>query len=193
MRINRKIITSALVPAVLLALAAVAAAQKVNYNFLPGTNFAKYRTYRWVKAEGAQYPSQLLDDQIMRSIDVQLAQKGLTRMDSGGMPDLAVVYQVAIDHETQWNSYGTGGSSWGYGGWRGWGGYGGMDMTTTTSQKITVGTLALDFYDVSIKKQVWRGQATKTLGNPKKPEKLQKNLDKATAKLLKNYPPPAKK
>ena len=47
-------------------------------------------------------------------------------------------------------------------------------------------------YDVATKKQIWRGEATKTLGNPKSPEKIQKNLDKATKKLLKNYPPPVK-
>ena len=48
-----------------------------------------------------------------------------------------------------------------------------------------------DFHDGSdFLKQVWRGEATKTLGNPKTPEKIQRNLDKAMAKLLKNYPPP---
>jgi len=31
------------------------------------------------------------------------------------------------------------------------------------------------------------------LNPPKDPEKRQRNLDKAVAKLLKNFPPPAKK
>ncbi|HKP69042.1 MAG TPA: DUF4136 domain-containing protein, partial [Pyrinomonadaceae bacterium] len=85
--------------------------------------------------------------------------------------------------------YSTGGGYWGWGGWGGWGG---MSTTTATSSTINIGTLNLDFYDVATKKQVWRGAATKTLGNPKSPEKLRKNLDKAMAKLLKNYPPPRK-
>jgi hypothetical protein len=52
--------------------------------------------------------------------------------------------------------------------------------------------LNLDFYDTGIKKQVWRGAATKTLDPPKDPAKLQRKLDKAVAKLLKNFPPKRK-
>ena len=173
---------------ILLTLSAVGFGQKVRYNFLPGTDFSKYKTYRWVKLESAQYPSQLVDEQIMRSIDGQLSAKGLRKVESGDS-DLIAVYQVAVNQERQWNAYSTGGGYWGYGGWGGWGG---METTTATSSTINIGTLNLDFYDVAIKKQVWRGEATKTLGSPKTPEKLQKNIDKAMAKLLKNYPPPAK-
>ena len=123
----------------------------------------------------------------MRSIDSQMASKGLTKTDSN--PDVVLAYQVAINQERQWNAYGTGGGYWGWGGWGGWGG---MQTTTATSTTIRIGTLNLDIYDVATKKQVWRGEATKTLGNPKSAEKIQKNIDKAMAKLLKNYPPPVK-
>jgi len=68
-----------------------------------------------------------------------------------------------------------------------------MQTTTTTSQTIRVGTLSLDMYDVTAKNQVWRGEASKTLGSGKDPNKVQKNLDKAMAKLFKKYPPPPKK
>jgi hypothetical protein len=181
---------------VLLLCGAHAAAQDVRYNFLPGTNFSKYQTYKWVQVPGVQYPNQLVDDQIKQSIDAQLSLKGLRRVE-GDNPDLYVVYQAAVNQEKQWNAYSSGGGGyWGYGGWGGWGGYGGMggmQTTTVTSETIHVGSLNLDFYDVATKKQVWRGEATKTLKNEKKPEKRQKNLDKAMAKLLKNYPPPPKK
>jgi len=170
-------------------LATGAFAQKVRYNFLPGTDFSKYKTYQWVKIEKAQYPNQLLDEQIMRSIDAQLAQKGLKRVDEG-IQDLTVVYQVALNQETEWNAYSTGGSYWGWGGWGGWGG---MQSTTAYSKTITNGSLDLDIYDNLTKKQIWRGEATKTLDPPKDPSKLQKKIDKAMEKLLKNYPPPAKK
>jgi Domain of unknown function (DUF4136) len=176
----------------LLLCGAHAAAQDVRYNYLPGTDFSKYLTYKWVQVPNVQYPNQLVDAQIKQSIDGQLALKGLRRIE-GDNPDLYVVYQAAVNQEKQWNAYSSGGGGyWGYGGWGGWGGMGGMETTTVTSSTINVGSLNVDLYDVATKKQVWRGEATKTLKNEKKPEKRQKNLDKAMAKLMKNYPPPKK-
>jgi hypothetical protein len=68
-------------------------------------------------------------------------------------------------------------------------------MTTTTGQTSTIyiGQLAVDFYATSAKNLVWRGVASKTIDTEAKPEKQQKNLGKAVAKLLKNFPPPVKK
>ena len=176
------------------ASAAAVEAQKVRYNFMPGTNFSKFKTYKWVNISGAEYPNQLIDNQIRQSIDRQLGSKGLQKTETDDA-DIYVGYQAAVNQEKQWNAYSTGGDYWGYGGWGGWGGrggMGGMSTTTMTSSTLNIGTLNLDMYEVSTKKQVWRGEATKTLGNPKTPEKLQANIDKAMAKLLKNYPPPAK-
>ena len=170
-----------------------ATAQDVKYNFLPGTDFSKYRTYKWSRVPNTEYPNQLMDTQIMQSIDAQLGTKGLSKTEGEGAADLIVVYQAAVSQEKQWNSYSTGGDMWGYGRWGGWGGMGGMGTTTTTSSTIHVGTLSLDIYDAAAKNQIWRGEASKTLGSGKNPEKVKKNLDKAMAKLLKNYPPPAKK
>ncbi len=177
----------------LFAGAVTATAQDIKYNFLPGTDFAKYRTYKWARASNAQYPNQILDGQIMQAIDAQLALKGLQKS-SGEDADLVVVYQAAVDQEKRWNSYSTGDTMWGYGRWGGWGGYGGgMSTTTTTSETIHVGTLNVDLYDVAAKNQIWKGSATKTLGSGKDPAKVQRNLEKAMAKLFKKYPPPLKK
>ena len=183
--------------AVLLLWSASASAQDVKYNFMAGTDFSKYKTYKWVRAPKAEYPDQILDQQIMQSIDAQLALKGLSKTESDP-PDLYVVYQAAVRQEQQWSSYSTdmGGGGWGYGRWGGWGGYGGYGgsvSTTTTSSTINIGTINLDIYDVAAKNQVWRGAASKTLGSGKDPKKVQKNLNKAMAKLLKNYPPPMRK
>jgi hypothetical protein len=68
-----------------------------------------------------------------------------------------------------------------------------METTTTTQQTINTGTINLDIYDVAAKQQIWRGEASKTLGSGKDPNKVKKNLNKAMAKMLKNYPPPVKK
>ncbi len=185
--------------ALLLLWSAPASAQDVKYNFVAGTDFSKYKTYKWVRVPQAEYPNQILDGQIMQSIDTQLALKGLSKTESDS-PDLYVAYQAAVRQEQQWNSYSTDtGGAWGYGRWGGWGGFGsyggyggGISTTTTTSKTINIGTLNLDVYDVAAKNQIWRGAATKTLGSGKDPKKVQKNLDKAMAKMLKNYPPRVK-
>jgi hypothetical protein len=186
--------SSLIVMAVLVLLVAVvpAGAQDIRYNALPGTDFTKYKTYKWVRVPKAEYPNQILDTQIMQAIDAQLALKGLTKTESE-TPDLYVCYQAAVSQQQQWNSYSTGMGGWGYGRWGGWGGYGGgMGTTTVTSSTINTGTIDVDLYDVAAKNQVWRGEASKTLGSGKDPNKVTKNLNKAMAKLFKKYPPPVK-
>ena len=186
MRTN-KLARLVVIAGLLLAWSVAASAQDIKYNYLQGTDFSKYKTYKWVKAPNAQYPNSILDDQIQRAIDAQLALKGLTKTEEN--PDLYVIYQVAINQEKQWNSYSTGGGAWGWGGWGGWGG---MQSTHATSSTINIGTLNLDLYDVETKKQIWRGEASKTLGSGKDPKKVEKNINKAMAKLFKKYPPPVK-
>jgi hypothetical protein len=179
--------------AVLLLQCVSASAQDIKYNFLPGTDFAKYKTYKWVRIPKVDYPNSILDTQITQAIDSQLALKGLTKTE-GDTADLYIGYQAAVDHEKQFNSYSNDMGGWGYGRWGGWGGYGGgMSTTTTTTSTIRIGTLNVDIYDVAAKNQVWRGAASKTLGSGKDPAKVTKNLNKAMEKLFKKYPPPVKK
>jgi hypothetical protein len=179
----------ALAVPMLLIACGWAAAQDIRYNFLPGTDFSKYKTYKWVRIPKAQYPNDILDSQITQAIDAQLSAKGLSKTESDSA-DLVVAYQVAVNQEKEWNSYSTGDGGWGYGRWGGWGGMGGMSTTTTTSKTINIGTLNVDMYDVAKKEQVWRGSASKTLGSGKDPAKVQKNINKAMEKLFKKYPPP---
>jgi len=162
--------------AIALAACAVAFSQDVKANYMPGTDFSKYHTYKWVNIEGGAHPNQIVDAQIKQSVDSQLATKGLTKTDAD-KADLYVGYQIAVDQEKQWNGYGMGG------GLR-WGG-----MATATSSTISVGTLVLDMYDPSSKQLVWTGNVTKTLDPKDSQEKNQKNLNKAMEKLLKNFPP----
>ena len=168
-------VSSALAVALLLT-AVPLAAQDVKSNSMPGIDFSKYHTYKWVAIEGASHPNQIVDAEIKQAVDAQLVTKGLTKTDSD-KADLYVGYQTAVDQQKQWNGYGMGG------GVR-WGG-----MATATSSNIDVGTLVLDMYDPATKQLVWTGSATKTMNPSSNQEKNQKNLDKAMAKLLKNYPP----
>jgi len=186
MKNNRMAFQLAVVGCLILFGSLTALAQDVRYNFAQGTDFSKYRTYKWVRVPDATYPDDILDGQIKQAIDTQLSMKGLTKTD-GDTADLYIAYQLSISNQTQWNAYGMGGGV-GLARWRGLG----MGTATATSSTIKIGTLVLDIYDVAAKQQVWRGDATKTLNPSKDQQKNLANLQKAMAKLLKNYPPPAK-
>lgn len=170
-----------------------AVAQDVRYDFDKDKDFSKYKTYKWVPIKGADQPDELTSKAITTAIDSELAKKGLTRTDTDPA-DLYVGYQTAIGTEKEFTSYNTGwGSGPGWGG--GWYGYGGMATGTTYSSTSTVyvGHLDLAIYDSAQKELVWRGTASKTIDPSAKPEKKQKNINKAVEKLLKNYPPTPKK
>lgn len=172
--------------------AAPAMGQDVRYDFDKDKDFSKYKTYKWVPIKGADVPNDLTAKRVTEAIDAELAKKGLTRTDADSA-DLYIGYQTAVGTEKQFTSFNTG---WGYGpGWgAGWYGYGGMSTSTTygSTSTVYVGQLDLSIYDPAAKQLVWRGTATKTLDPKAKPEKKEKNINKAVAKLLKNFPPKAK-
>jgi len=158
---------------------AITLAQDVKTNYMPGTNFSKYTTYKWVSIGGGEHPNQIVDQEIKNAINSQLSAKGLTQTDSDSA-SLFIGYQIAVDQERQWNA-------WGMGGGLRWGGMGSAQSST-----ISNGTLVLDFYDASNKQLVWQGAATKTIDPSSNPQKNQSNINKAMAKLLKGYPPKQK-
>ena len=165
----------------LVLMTGIMAAQDIKTNYVPGTDFSKYKTYRWVTVEGRATPDEILDRQIKQAIDAQMIAKGFTKSDNDNV-DMYVAYQLTIQREQEWNSYSTGGARWGWGG-----------NVYATSTTIHVGTLGVDFYDPAPKQLIWRGAATKTLNPSNDPQKNQDRLNKAMAKLLKNFPPKPKK
>jgi hypothetical protein len=181
-------------PALVLTLVACSAtyAQDVRTNYMPGTNFSKYRTYAWVdEVQGVPtvggHPDQILDAQVKQAIDSQMAAKGLTKVADGAKPDLLLAYQLMIDREKQINGFG---DSWGggFGDWGGpWGGgFGSFSASTST---INIGTFVIGMYDPAVKKLVWIGGAQHAIEPSKKPEKNQERLNKGAQKLLKDFPP----
>ena len=172
-------------------MAGFAFAQDVSYNFDQKADFSKYKTYKWVQVKGGEQVNELMAQQITGAFDKQLALKGLSKA-TGDTADLFVAYQVAVNQEKQMTTFDSG-----YGMGPGWGGryYGGAyggGMSTSTTSTIHVGSVVLDMYDAAQKQLVWRGIASKQIDEKAKPEKRQKNLDKAFQKLLKNYPPKVK-
>jgi Domain of unknown function (DUF4136) len=163
----------------LVCLGVAGFAQDVRFDYDRSANFGSYKTYQWVDYKRVAEGDQLLDQDIKRAVDEQLARKGLRRVESGG--DLLVGYQAGVSQEKEFDSLGGGA----FGGWGPWG-WGNGRVTTAT---IDVGKLDIGLFDPATKQLVWRGSASKTLNLSKDPDKNYTNLQKAMAKLFRNYPP----
>jgi uncharacterized protein DUF4136 len=157
----------------ILCFGVMASAQEVHFDYDHSANFGGYKTYRWVDAPAGHAADQLMDQNIKRAVDGQLASKGMQRVDDGG--DVQVTYQIAVDQEKQFDGFGAG-PRW----------YGSGRVTTST---VNVGKLVVSVFDPAKNQLVWRGDAEKTLDIKKDPEKNYRNLEKAMTKLFKNYPP----
>ncbi len=181
----KRVVVFSLAAFLLVGCASVVA--DVRYNFDKNADFSRFKTYKWVPMKDAPKIDDFRDKQIKDAVDAELARKGLTKTDAD-TADLYLGYQAGIGTETQFTSYKT---DWGYGpGWSGGGWYSGVSgMTTGQASTIYTGQLAVDMYDSKNHSLAWRSVASKTIDLKAAPDKQQKNLAKAVAKLLKNYPP----
>ena len=174
--------------AAVLMAPALAAAQKVSYDYEKSANFAAFKTF--ALKEGTPVGQPLIDQRIVAAIEAELTAKGLTKSETN--PDLVVVYHIAFDKETDISTfssgYGGGYGPYGYGWGGGWAG----GTTQTTVRDITIGTLVVDIADAAKKQMVWRGMATKQVDAQTKPEKRDKNIANAMKKIFKNFPPKVK-
>jgi hypothetical protein len=171
-----------------LAMAPALLAQDVTYNYDKEYDFSQAKSYTWI--EGTKVKDPLIDKALVQAIDAQLAAKGLKKVEMAAGPDLAVAYHVSVDEEKQVTGYSS--SMGGWGGYR-WGGGMGTTTTNLSTSTVLVGAIMLDIIDIKAKGIVWRGRATKEIDVKASPEKRDKNINKGTAKLLKNFPPPVKK
>ena len=93
---------------------------------------------------------------------------------------MLVAYHASFDRNLQINAYSSG-----------WGGprFGGLRSGTATTMEVLTGTLVVDVMDASTKSIVWRGMASADVDRSAGPEKRERNINRATQKLFKNYPP----
>jgi hypothetical protein len=171
----------------LTALPAIAAAQKTTYDFDKAAPFSTFKTYAF--KDGTKVGNELIDKRIVAAIESQLAAKGFQKNETN--PDVVVVYHMAFDEQKDISSFSSGPMYGGYG--YGWGGGWGMTTTDVRVREILVGTLAVDIIDAKKKEMAWRGLGTKEVDTNAKPDKRDKNITNAVAKIFKNYPPKVKK
>ena len=159
-------------------LCSVTLAQDIRTSYVPGVNFSKYHTYRWVEVQGS-HPGSTLDAQIKQAVDSQLATKGLTKTNDV-TADLDVDYQTAISQKQEWQVY----EDWIQTGFEG------QRIATQGKQvRIDVGTLVIDMYDAAGKLLVWTGRMHKAIDVNSSQEERKKNLDNVAKHLLASFPP----
>lgn len=174
--------------ALLCSLASAARAQKVTVDFDDKADFGAIKTFS-VKVATA-WGNPLGEQRVQEEFEQAFAAKGW-RLVPEGEADAIVLLHGATETKHSLNTFYSGGGGY-YGGY-GWGGWGGAGMgsSSTTVSEYTVGTLVVDIYTAKNKALIWRGVATDEL--KAKPEKREKQLAKASDKLLKDFPPGAAK
>lgn len=143
------------------------------YDHDPANDFTAYKTFAWVSehpmkvGEVARIPSPLLESQIMVTVETALGAKGYKLVPDVDSADFALSFTIGSREEIKVDSYPS--MSAGYAGvgyprrWSAWGGpYYGYG-TETTVRQYTEGMLAIDVFDVSDRRPVWHGVASKNI------------------------------
>jgi hypothetical protein len=171
------------------ALAAAAAAllacshAKVETQFDPKAEFARYRTWAWVaeqpgpeQAEAVRNPAVM--GLVRQAVERELGARGLARA-SGPEPDLLVAVLGFAHDRIEVTHYGYA-EPVAYGWYSPPGAYG------TNVQQYREGTLVLDLVDARTKQLVWRGTATDTVSSTSQVPAV---IDAAVKDMLASYPP----
>jgi hypothetical protein len=170
-------VTKALMGSMLMITVLVTSvfASRITVDYDHSANFVQYKTYSIVSVQAA---NPFLNSRIKAAIEQDLAAKGWTEVPSGGQ--VSVVAMETTRTRQQVNTFYEG-----FGGWR----WGGVGDATTTVEHYKVGTLAVNMFDASSHRLIWRGTSSSTLtGNA---DKNTKNLNKDVQKMFKKFPPKA--
>jgi len=165
---------------VLLFSAAPIQAQVPSHLYDKQADFSRYKTFAWARFANATGLGELTEGQLRGTLQVALAAKGLTKTQSG-TPDIFLAYEIVSTDPKDARTFEL---LWPDGARQA-----GVLGLNGTAMPIHQGDLVLDFYDATTKQLVWRSVATNPVNLEGKPASRQKQLDRATEKLLKHYPP----
>jgi hypothetical protein len=180
----KKMFRAVLTASILMAAASVIA-QDVKTDYDKAFNFASVKTYS-IKL-GTAWGNDLSQRRVLAEFEEAITGKGWQKTEDA-QADIHVVLHGATDTKHTANTFYSGGMG-GYGyGYRGYAG-GGMGTATTTVTDYRVGTLVVDMFNAKspAKSLVFRGIAEDELSD--KAEKNAKKLEKAAAKMFKDFPP----
>lgn len=154
----------------------------VKYDYDPGADFTKLKTFGWLPLEpGAQVP-ELTVKRIQNAVNAQLKAKGL--VPTADNPDFLIGIQVS-GKTVHGGSVGVG-ASIGIPVGRGSVSIGGGK---SREQEKREGTLVLDFVAPNDRSVLWHGTATGTVHPDAPPEDQDKRINHAVEEMLTHYPP----
>jgi len=161
----------------------------INHDWDRDAPFPTYKTYSWLEivpdetpgidVKTARQTSDLLIQRIKRSVNTQMAAKGLSPA-NGQDPDLLVMYHTGVEQKVNV-------TDWGYNYSYGYWGYGGRQIDVYEYHE---GTLIIDLIDAKAKELVWRGSAQKAVDQNMSAQKADAIIDEAVTKIFTKYPPP---
>ena len=173
----------------LFALATTAFPQKVKVGYDKSVDFSRYKTYTLAQP-GAPPTRPMLYASVVGSVEHELKKRGLERTDKDG--DLILFpaggMEFGINNAAATpvlSTYGGTPASFNATMWTGSGG-----TANLTSSYVPEGTLQLQFVDRSTNKIIWNGTVSEKLDVEKKSKSLDR-IDRAIAKLIKQFPPDA--
>ncbi len=161
---------------------------QVNTDYNPEIDFTRYRTFDWAEGSGGGADArvtELVDQRFRRSVEAELASRGMERVTSG-QPDVYIGYQVTLDDRVDYQTVNTYyGGAWGYRGV-----YGGAAGTRTTAREYTIGTLVIDLFDARQRELVWRGvgEAKVNQDQSRTPQESQERANQVAMQILEDFP-----
>ena len=150
---------------------------KATTNFMPGTDFAKYRTFvqsppPTQRVKSLPGYSAITGQQIQDMIASELQSKGFT---PGGAEDADLLVAFSVSGQPRTDVTSAGG-----GGYYGWGGGG------TFTTHYVVGRLVIDIFDNRSKKLLWHGWADKEIFGASGDVK---GVEQVVQAIMKKFPP----
>lgn len=149
---------------------------QVETDYNREVDFSKYKTYRWIPHVKGTEDNPLMNDPLITghvksAVNAEMAKKGFTLIEEGH-PDFLMAYYFTARNRVDVTHY--------YGYW----------YPSTNVYHYREGTLIIDIVDRVDKQLMWRGWATDVLQDR---SKIKSQIDYSVQKLLKKYPPNAKK
>jgi hypothetical protein len=175
-------ILSVLILSVTALIISGCATSTVHYNFDPKFRFSELSDYDWLNSPSSgQAVNKLAIKQIKSSVDRQLGEKGYS-MDILN-PDFLIAIHGGREKKVgvvDWDSR--------YGGNVDYdSGYDNPDHRLDVYE-YEEGTLILDFVDAASRKLIWRGSVTKVISPGASPNKREKVINEAVARVLEKFP-----